>query len=71
MTSSSFLRRHNLKIIILKDLTKNCFNKHKILLVSLTKQFLDRGQICPLSSTVQIMCKNSPVDIGLNIWMFT
>ena len=64
MTSSSFSLRHNLKIFILKNLTKNCFNKQKILLQSLTKQFLDGDQIYPLPP-VQIGCKTSPVDIGL------
>ena len=41
MTSSSFSRRHELKLFYLKNLTKNSFNLQKILLLSLTKQFLD------------------------------
>ena len=59
MTSKSFSWRHNLKILNLKNL-KNSFNKQKILLPSLTRQFLDRGEgefLC---------CKNSPVDIELS-----
>ena len=47
MTSSSFLSHHNLKIFSFKHLTKNNFNKQKILLLSHTKQFLDRGANSP------------------------
>ena len=47
MTSSLFAWRHNLKNFIFKNLTKNSFNMQKILLLSLTKQFLDGGQIPP------------------------
>ena len=43
MTSSLFSWRHNLKIFDIKNLTKNGFNKQKILLLSLTNRFLDRG----------------------------
>ena len=64
MTSPSFSWRHNLKIFYIKNLRKNSLNMQKILLLSLTKQFLDREQICP---PVQIGCKNSPVDIGLTV----
>ena len=42
MTSSSFSWRHNLKIFYFENLTKNSFNKQKILLLSQAKQFLDR-----------------------------
>ena len=64
MTSSLFSRCHKLKIFYFENLTKNSFNKQKTLLLSLTKQFLDWGQICPLFP-VQIGCENSPVDRGL------
>ena len=66
MTSSSFSWRHNLKIYIKKILTKNSFNTQKILLLSLTRQFLDRRQICSLPPLVQVGYKNSPVEIGLS-----
>ena len=46
MTSSLFLRRHNHNICYFKNLTQNSLSKQKILLLSLTKQFLDRGQTC-------------------------
>ena len=36
----------------------------KILLLSLTKQFLDRGANLP-PPPVQIECKSSPVHVGL------
>ena len=62
MTLLSFSGRHHLKRIILKNLTKNSFNKQKILLLSLINRFLDRGQIYP---PLQIGYKNSPVDMGL------
>ena len=64
MTSSSFSWRHKLKIFILKNLTKTSFNKQKILLLSLTNRFLDRGANLPFPP-VQKGCKNSSVEIGL------
>ena len=45
MTPSSFPWRHNLKLFIFKNLTKNSFNKQKILLLSLTKQFFGKGGV--------------------------
>ena len=42
ITSLSFSWRHNLKTIIFKNLKKNSLNEQKTLLLSLTKQFLDR-----------------------------
>ena len=62
MTSLLFARRHILKVFIIKNLTKNSFNMQKILLLSLTNWFLDRGANLPLLP-VQIGCKNSPVYI--------
>ena len=59
MTLSLFAWRHNLKIFIFENLTKNSFNMQKLLLLSLTKQFLDRG--ANLHPKVQIGCKNSHV----------
>ena len=64
MTSSLFAWRQNLKIFIFKNFTKNSFNMQKILFLSLTNRFLDRGANLP--PPVQIGCKNSPVCIGLN-----
>ena len=50
----------------MKNLTINNFNKQKILFLSLSKLFLDRGegQILP-HLPVQIGCENRLVDIGL------
>ena len=64
MTSSLSSWYHKLKIFYFENLAKKSFNKQKTLLFSHTKQFLDRGQICPLFP-VQIGCENSPVDRGL------
>ena len=64
MTSSSFLRRHNLKKFISKNLIKNSISKQKISILSVTNRFLDRGANLP--PPVQIGCKNSPVYIGLS-----
>ena len=53
---------------LFRNLTKSCFNKQKILLLALTKQFFDKGgggEICP-PLPEQIGCENSPVDIGWN-----
>ena len=49
MTSMSFSWRQNLKIFHFKNLTKTSFNNQKILLLSLTKQVLDRGDKFALS----------------------
>ena len=52
MTSLSLWRRHNLKILYFKNTAKNISNKQKILLLSLTKQFLGKGwQSCPSLGT--------------------
>ena len=57
MTSSLFAWRHNFKIFIFKNFTKNSFNMQKILLLSLVNRFLGTwANLPPLP--VQIGCKN-------------